>query len=208
MIDTLNRIGLKYNTDKAFLHNFCNFYEQNLNKEVYKLWEIGVLDGASLQMWSEYYPNAEITGFDIEDKSSLKLCNNVNVKLLDQGNKEQLERLANENKDIDIIIDDGSHIINHQIMTFEILFNSLKSGGQYIIEDLHTSTDLHINGNYNYKNKKGTLQYLLDISMAIIPKDYPGQIKTQTIISNIADIKIFTNIRTNGRSITSIITKK
>ena len=207
MIDnTLNSIGLKYNTDKAFLHNFCNFYEQNLNENVLKLWEIGILDGASLQMWSEYYPNAEITGFDIEDKSSLELHNNVNVQLLDQGDKQQLEKLANENKNIDIIIDDGSHIINHQIMTFELLFNSLKSGGQYIIEDLHTSTDLHIKG--NYKNKKGTLQYLLDISTAITPKDYPGQIKTLTVIPNIADIKIFTNIRTNGRSITSIITKK
>lgn len=203
----LNEIGIKTNTDKAFCHKFCDFYEQNLNKNISKLWEIGILDGASLQMWSEYYPNAEITGFDIEDKSTLELNNNVCIKLLDQGNKEQLEKIANDNKDIDIIIDDGSHIIQHQIMTFEILFNSLKTNGQYIIEDLHTSTTLW--KDYNFKNGKGALQYLNDITQNIVPKNYPGQCKTIEIIDKIKSINIFTNLGTaKGRSITAIITKK
>ena len=203
----LQDLGIKYNTDKAYKHKFCDFYEQNLNKNISKLWEIGVLDGASIQMWSEYYPNAQITGFDIENKNYLKLNSNVNVQLLDQGNKEQLEKLTNENNDIDIIIDDGSHQIHHQIMTFEILFDSLKSGGQYIIEDLHTSTTLW--NSFNFNNRKGTLQYLNDIIQNIIPINYPGQIKTNKIISKIKDIKIFSNLGTDkGRSITAIITKK
>ena len=203
----LNEIGIKTNTDKAFCHKFCDFYEQNLKKDISKLWEIGVLDGASLQMWSEYYPNAKITGFDIEDKSSLKFNNNVAFKLLDQGNKNELEKLAKENNDIDIIIDDGSHIIQHQIMTFEILFNSLKSEGQYIIEDLHTSTNLW--KDYNFKNGKGALQYLNDIIQNIVPNGYPGQCKTEEVIKQIKSINIFTNVGTaKGRSITSIITKK
>lgn len=203
----LNEIGLKTNTDKAYCHKFCDFYEQNLNKNISKLWEIGILDGASLQMWSEYYPNAQIIGFDIEDKSLLKLNNNITIKQLDQGNKEQLKKLANENNNIDIIIDDGSHIIEHQIMTFEILFSSLKSNGQFIIEDLHTSTNLW--HDYNFKNNKGTLQYLNDIIQNIIPQNYPGQIKTNEIIHKIKNIKIFSNLGTaKGRSITAIITKK
>lgn len=206
-MNSLQEIGLKTHTDKAFDHYFCTFYEKNLNKNISKLWEIGILNGASLQMWSEYYPNAEITGFDIEDKHSLKLNNNVSVKLLDQGNKEQLKKLANENKNIDIIVDDGSHIIDHQIMTFEILFNSLKSGGQYIIEDLHTSTNLW--NNYNYKNNKGTLQYLNDIISNNIPENYPGQIKTHEVIKSIKSINLLSNNFTAcGRSITAIITKK
>lgn len=202
----LTELGLKCHTDKAYLHNFCNFYEQNLNKNVTKLYEIGVLDGASLQMWSEYYPNAQITGFDIEDKSMLKLNSNVTVKYLDQGNITQLKDLANNSDNIDIIVDDGSHFIDHQIMTFEILFNSLKTNGQYIIEDLHTSTVLH-NG-YHFNNNKGTLQYLLDIMQQTQPVNYPGQINTQEVIANIKNINIFANLGTDkGRSITAIITK-
>jgi len=203
----LNDLGIKYHTDKAYNHKFCDLYEKNFNKEISNLWEIGILDGASLRMWSEYLPNANITGFDIEDKSSLSFNKNVNVKLLDQSNKEQLEKLSNENKDIDIIIDDGSHIIEHQIMTFELLFNSLKSGGQYIIEDLHTSTNLCNCNTYKFFNNKGTLQYLNDILINNIPKDYPGQLNTLNIIDKIKNIQIIGNFDTNEkRSLTSIIT--
>ena len=202
----LTELGVKYHTDKEYLHNFCNFYEQNLNKNVTKLYEIGVLDGASLQMWSEYYPDAQIIGFDIEDKSMLKLNSNVTVKYLDQSNITQLKDLAANSNNVDIIIDDGSHFIDHQIMTFEILFNSLKTNGQYIIEDLHTSTLLH--SGYHFNNSKGTLQYLLDIMQQIQPVNYPGQINTQEVIANIKNINIFANLGTDkSRSITAIITK-
>lgn len=202
----LSEIAEKYNTDKFYLHNFCDFYEKNLPKEVSKLWEIGILDGASLRMWSEYYPNAKITGFDIENKTNLEFNDKIETVILDQGNINQLAELS-KIKNIDIIVDDGSHIINHQIMTFEMLFNSLKSGGKYIIEDLHTSTNMF--STYEFKNNKGALQYLNDISQNIIPEGYPGQIQTKNIIENIKNIQIFTNVGTDkGRSITSIIEHK
>ena len=203
----LNDLGIKYNTDKAYRHYFCDYYENNLNKNITELWEIGVLDGASLKMWSDYYPNAKIVGFDIKDKSNLQFNANVEVKHLDQSNIKELTELSKQ-QNIDIIVDDGSHIIDHQIKTFEMLFNCLKSGGQYIIEDLHTSTNLYLNKfDFNFKNNKGTLQYLNDIIANIIPKNYPGQIKTEDIIKNIKQIQIMCNLTTkNKRSITAIIT--
>ncbi|MBR4618688.1 MAG: hypothetical protein IKO49_05230 [Bacilli bacterium] len=204
---TLQKIGLKYNTDKATYHNFCDFYEKNLNKDIKILWEIGILNGASLNMWAEYYKSAKIVGFDIEDKSTLKYLPNIEIKVLDQGNLEQLKILANNYKDIDVIIDDGSHFVNHQIMTFECLFNSLKSNGQYIIEDLHTSTNMQVG--YNFSNNKGALQYLQDISQNLEPKNYPGQFNTPNTLKLIKSIEIFTTIHEDGnKSITAIITKK
>lgn len=203
----LHDLGIKYHTDKAYLHNFCNDYEKLLSKDIKTLWEIGILDGASLRMWSEYYPNAKIIGYDIEDKSSLSFNDNVSVKLLDQSNKSQLSELAKQT-DIDIIVDDGSHIIQHQILTFEMLFNCLKSGGQYILEDLHTSTNVHNANDYRIYNNKGALQYLLDIISNNVPVNYPGQTNTQQVIDNIDKIQIIGNLTTdNKRSITAIITK-
>lgn len=203
----LHDLGIKYHTDKAYLHNFCNDYEKLLRKDIKTLWEIGILDGASLRMWSEYYPNAKIIGYDIEDKSSLSFNDNVSVKLLDQSNKSQLSELAKQT-DIDIIVDDGSHIIQHQILTFEMLFNCLKSGGQYILEDLHTSTNVHNANDYRIYNNKGALQYLLDIISNNVPANYPGQTNTQQVIDNIDKIQIIGNLTTdNKRSITAIITK-
>jgi len=203
----LHDLGIKYHTDKAHLHNFCNDYEKLLRKDVKTLWEIGILDGASLRMWSEYYPNAKIIGYDIEDKSSLSFNDKVSVKLLDQSNKSQLSELAKQT-DIDIIVDDGSHIIQHQILTFEMLFNCLKSGGQYVLEDLHTSTNVHNANDYKFYNNKGALQYLLDIISNNAPVNYPGQTNTQQIIDSIDKIQIIGNLTTdNKRSITAIITK-
>ena len=203
----LHDLGIKYHTDKAYLHNFCNDYEKLLRKDVKTLWEIGILDGASLRMWSEYYPNAKIIGYDIEDKSSLSFNDNVSVKLLDQSNKSQLSELAKQT-DIDIIVDDGSHIIQHQILTFEMLFNCLKSGGQYVLEDLHTSTNVHNANDYRFYNNKGALQYLLDIISNNVPVNYPGQTNTQLVIDCIDKIQIIGNLTAdNKRSITAIITK-
>jgi hypothetical protein len=39
----------------------------------------------------------------------------------------------------DFILDDGSHIMSHQITSFETLFPWLKDGGVYACEDTHTS---------------------------------------------------------------------
>ena len=39
----------------------------------------------------------------------------------------------------DIIVDDGSHLNEHVIETFEVLFPLLKDGGIYVVEDTQTS---------------------------------------------------------------------
>jgi hypothetical protein len=40
--------------------------------------------------------------------------------------------------DFDIIIDDGSHVGEHILTSFKILWSTVKPGGYYIIEDLHS----------------------------------------------------------------------
>jgi hypothetical protein len=203
----LQTLGIKYHTDKAFDHRFCDFYEANLPKKARNVWEIGVLDGASLNMWAEYYHEAQILGFDIEDKSDLKLQPNCKTEILDQGNLEMLKKLS-EQKDIDLIVDDGSHLINHQIMTFETLFSSLRCGGKYILEDLHTSTPFSTG--YNYENRKGTLEYFYNLMQGYLPTNYPGQYRTNEIVPEIESVVMLSNFRNDrwGRSITSIITRK
>ncbi len=47
--------------------------------------------------------------------------------------------VAKQISSLDIIIDDGSHINEHVIETFKMLFPLLKDGGLYVIEDIQTS---------------------------------------------------------------------
>lgn len=131
----LQQIGEKFATDKATFHKYCDFYEAHLPGREFKgrLLEIGVKDGASLRMWREYYPSAEIVGIDINKPLEIEGCT---VLQMDQTDVYALRELGK----FDIIIDDGSHMTLHQQISFQYLFNhGLKRGGIYIIEDVHTS---------------------------------------------------------------------
>lgn len=58
----------------------------------------------------------------------------------DQSDPLQIDKaIALMNIPLFLIIDDGSHIPEHQILTFDKLFPILLKGGTYIIEDIETS---------------------------------------------------------------------
>ena len=128
----LNEIGQKYWTDKVE-HTFLPFYEKYIeNKDIKSVLEIGIYQGASIKMWREYFPNAEITWIDLFPKDSIEWCT---VLRWDASNKDFLDTLWT----FDLIIDDWSHLMSHQKKTFEILWEHLNEWGFYIVEDLHTS---------------------------------------------------------------------
>lgn len=138
---SLHTIGLKYKTDKSYLHNYLDFYETYLNQyknEKIRLLEIGIGNGASLKMWEEYFPNAEIVGVDTDKKCLKHIYTSARVKTLigDQANRTFLNNIQGE---FDIIIDDGGHTMIQQMVSFGCLFKKLKKEGIYIIENLHTS---------------------------------------------------------------------
>ena len=90
-------------------------------------------------IWNDYFnKNINITGFDI-DSSFLKFNTNTNtnitIKVGDQSKETDLLQL--KNKLYDVIIDDGYHASKHQQITFKTLWQNIKSGGFFIIEDLH-----------------------------------------------------------------------
>lgn len=176
---SLHEIGLKHNTDKATFHKYLDFYEKNLPKREFagRLLEIGVMDGASMKMWREYYPKAEIIGVDNAMQSDLKI-DGVGLVEIDATNPIELKELGN----FDIIIDDGSHMTADQQASFEHLFYSqLNPGGIYIIEDLHTSLrPEYINSK---KNTLDWLKTLKDVKVKKLSKN-----KKQSITSIITKL--------------------
>lgn len=140
----LDKLGVKYKADKSSIfHNYLDFYQKVLPDRDFagRLLEIGVMDGASMKMWRDYYPKAEIVGIDIKDMSFMhnddwKIPESVTLITADGTDPKQCKKLGN----FDIIIDDGSHYMSHQQKSFEIFYyNQLNKGGIYILEDLWTS---------------------------------------------------------------------
>ncbi len=103
-----------------------------------RILEIGLLGGASLLAWRCYFPRATTIGIDIEPKQQMA-GSRTRIYTGDQGSADDLAALATSEGPFDLIIDDGSHLNAHQIFTFQQMFDSLKDGGIYVIEDVQTS---------------------------------------------------------------------
>ena len=117
---------------------------KNLKYRRLKLLEIGIggynspNGGSSLLAWEAYFPRAKIVGCDLYPKEGLE-TRRTKIYKIDQSSSSDLSALVRQEGMFDIIIDDGSHLNRHQIFTFEAIFESLKSGGVYVVEDVCTS---------------------------------------------------------------------
>lgn len=153
-MNVIHELGLKYGTDKITHHEYHKIYDLFLKSFYTKqgsLLEIGIESGSSLKMWLELFPNAYIYGMDIGKEY---IGNRHNVIKGDQSNIVDLIRVKNSINDLFFINDDGSHIPEHQILSFNTLFPALCEGGIYIIEDIETSYWTK-GGLYGYDTKYG-----------------------------------------------------
>ena len=154
----LCEIGKKYDTDKSsqrnnvtdyrHCHPYTLFYEglfKNKKDENLKIAELGILDGASLLMWKEYFTNAEIYGFEYNDNLINKFKQNfdndrITLANIDVTNKDSIVNAFGElNILYDIIIEDTTHQFEDQIRVIENAYQYLKPGGILIIEDIFKS---------------------------------------------------------------------
>ncbi|GAA4096359.1 hypothetical protein GCM10022248_79280 [Nonomuraea soli] len=144
----LNELAVYFKTDKWGGHRYTQHYQrhlQHLKNESFNLVEIGIggynragQGGASLRMWKHFFPNAQIFGIDIQDKSFVDE-KRITTFIGDQSDPTSLLDIAGRIGTLDVIIDDGSHRSPHVITTFETLFPLLRDGGIYAVEDTQTS---------------------------------------------------------------------
>lgn len=144
-MQTLDKIAKFYGTDKSSeIHNYCEKYEKYFTfdrLEPIKILEIGVYDGDSLKTWKEYYPNATVIGIDIMEKcyEYTNKFKNIWVEIGSQNDEQFLKDICQKWGPFDMILDDGSHQNSDVIFSFNHLFESIKTGGLYVVEDCATS---------------------------------------------------------------------
>lgn len=157
----LAQIGRRCKTDKVSHHGYYRFYPRFLEHLRPKaisggkgMIEIGIDESHSLKTWLEYFPDSFVYGIDI----GVELDGpRHRIFKADQSNRSQLENIVQKRlkHDIFFIIDDGSHVPEHQILSFDYMFDAcLKPGGTYIIEDIETSYWTK-NGLYGYDTRYG-----------------------------------------------------
>ncbi|MDA8835184.1 hypothetical protein N9N31_02535, partial [Candidatus Pelagibacter bacterium] len=131
-------------SDKYVNHlSMYKILESLLNKnDCKKILEIGIgghaiedknFSGNSMRALKKYY-KCDVIGLDIVDKNFLS--NEFFIYTGKQTDKKILNKIINDHKKFDLIIDDGSHFGSDQVLTFNHLFKFLSPNGIYIIEDL------------------------------------------------------------------------
>lgn len=145
---------------KRLIHkwdHYFDIYERHLSKYRGKevtILEIGVFHGGSLQMWKYYFGDkAKIYGVDINPRCKELEEENVQIFIGSQSDRDFLSKLKTQIPKVDILIEDGGHMMKQQIVTFEEMYDHVAVNGTYICEDIHSSYMIEYGGGYK---RRGT----------------------------------------------------
>ena len=125
-----------YPTDKGKEHSYLDVYTELFmpfkDKKINVI-EIGFYLGGSLRLFSDWFTQANIIGYDVTEQY-LIVPTGRSKRIL----KDCMNFTLNEFKDFPptIIIDDASHILEHQLKMVEICLPQLEPGGMLVIEDI------------------------------------------------------------------------
>lgn len=150
----LCEIAYKYKTDKCpqIRHSYTPIYWdlfKDKRNDIKKVFEMGIgypeimphsgteyISGASLYMWREFFPNANIYGADI-DPRAMVTDDRIKTFLCDETEINSLKNVINKvGRDIDVFIDDGKHWCNIQVDLAKTVLPMLKKDVIYIVEDV------------------------------------------------------------------------
>ena len=148
----LCQLATKYGTDKSpynlYTHRhpytpvYDMFFRPLKARASLKVGEVGVLNGASIRMWQDYFVNPQIDAFDINESYLQKVAdlNNVRCYKVDAGDSRGLRRSLQEactsGKKYDILVEDASHRLEHQLIFLRDALDFVAPGGVLVIEDI------------------------------------------------------------------------
>ena len=129
-------------TDKNTYHSYLPLYQQLLQskKETSKnVLEIGIHNGGSIKLWSDFFTNATIYGLDINVQELDFIKNKENIILFestDAYNEDVMTNLLNKNIKFDFLLDDGPHTLESMKKFIKLYLPLMTEDGILMIEDV------------------------------------------------------------------------
>ena len=164
--------NLKYESLKC--NTYFQVYEELFSKYIGKeiiFVEIGVLHGGSLFMWKEYFGNkARIIGIDLHPKAKELEKYGFDIFIGSQSDINFWKDFYTKVGKIDILLDDGGHENNQQIITLNESIPNIKDGGLILTEDTHTSYFKKFGNPSKYSFINYT-KYLVDVVNSRFPSN-------------------------------------
>lgn len=175
-------------SDKHYWHRYTETYRRAfaLLGDIRRVIEFGVFHGASIRWLANCFPRAEIIGADIlptqpDWPTDARIC----YRQIDQAERDSVKAMLDDIRGpVDLIIDDGSHIPQHQASCLVEGMKRLRPAGLYILEDIGTCHPLQpafahhsiLNGRQlpNSLNVLLAIQHLKDIGAALDQRRIAG----------------------------------
>ena len=122
-------------TDHSYLSGYYEREFENRGRDI-NLLEIGVAQGDSLKLWSEWFTEGKITGIEVNNNLPRVLSNysKINLIIADGFSDKTINRF--EDNSFDYIIDDGPHTLASMVISAQKWIDKVKPGGKLIIEDV------------------------------------------------------------------------
>jgi hypothetical protein len=100
--------------------------------------EVGIYSGGSLAMWRAYFGSqCHVHGIDIEPACRAYAGPQISIHIGDQSDRAFWRRFREAVPHVDILVDDGGHLPEQQMVTLEEMLPHLAPGGVYLCEDIH-----------------------------------------------------------------------
>ena len=176
----LDIMGAIEETDKcssyASAWDYLRHYEvifQKWRDAPINLVEIGIGLGGSLRTWQSYFRAATIVGVDVNPACRQYAGDRMVVEIGSQDDPGFLHYLCVKYPPT-IIIDDGSHVAQHMVYSFERLFPALEPGGFYVVEDMAFHFDPGTANSMKSADGVSVADYFLDLARSCMARNLGG----------------------------------
>lgn len=129
-------LSIKYS---SYFQTYQELLEKYRGKPIVFV-EVGVLNGGSLFMWRSFFgQEARIIGIDLNPIAKKWEKDGFEIYIGNQADPKFWEGFFTTAGDVDIVLDDGGHTNEQQIITTHNCIPHINDGGMLIVEDTHTS---------------------------------------------------------------------
>jgi hypothetical protein len=134
-------------TDKNTIHSYLPLYQNlliNKRESAKNVLEVGILQGGSIKLWSDFFTNATIYGLDIMNSNNVweGIKNNEKIILYTStdayNNDFFINHFLNKNIRCDFMLDDGPHSLESMIQFIKLYSQIMTDDGILIIEDVQS----------------------------------------------------------------------
>ena len=135
-------------SDKGTVHSYIDFYDRSFDpaRKYVRMLEIGLMTGASMKLWTEYFYFYHIAGIDLREgwndprpwQQDLESDPRIEIHFGIDSTRQQVEF----DEPFHIILDDGAHDWQSQFLTFRNYWPVLAEGGVYYIEDVESKDSM------------------------------------------------------------------